>query len=108
MAQNKETKSTETPWFGIAIVASCCLVPLMPFIFTIGGGWISSLTDMETRKLFLLIPLLFFIALVFRRLYCLPGSGEQVAASESGAVKQKLRMLFWVGSVLVLWLLAVV
>ncbi len=38
MAQNKETKSTETPWFGIAIVVSCCLVPLMPFIFTIGGG----------------------------------------------------------------------
>ena len=72
MTEKQQETAKETPWFGIGIIVTCCLIPLLPLFFAISSGWIETLTSMQTlRVLFLILALLFF-CLGYRKLYLLP------------------------------------
>jgi mercuric ion transport protein len=103
--KNDKATPKEIPWFAIGIIGTCCLIPLMPLFFAIGGAWISSLTSMGTLRLFFLIPALVFIGFRYRKLYLLPDSCNESQSSVSDEVKQKQRMVFWISSVLILMIL---
>ena len=112
MTTGQETTSKGTSWLGIgailtAIGASvCCVGPLLLLSLGIGGAWMSTLTSMETIRPFFLILSLTFIALGYRKLYLISDSCKEGEVCASPEVKQKQRMIFWIGSVLILLLLA--
>ncbi|MCL7419717.1 MAG: mercuric transporter MerT family protein [Methylobacter sp.] len=113
MTTEHETPPTEAPsWLGISAVLAavgasvCCVGPLLLVSLGIGGAWMSALTSMETVRPYFIILTLVFIGLGYRKLYLLPDSckeGESCAVPE---VKHKQRMIFWIGSALILLLLA--
>ncbi len=112
MITEQETPSKATSWLGIgallaAIGASvCCVGPLLLLSLGIGGAWMSTLTSMETvRPVFMLLTLI-FIGLGYRKLYLIPETCKDGEACALPEVKQKQRMIFWIGSVLILLLLA--
>jgi mercuric ion transport protein len=100
------------PWLGIgttlaAIGASvCCVGPLLLLSLGIGGAWISTLTSMESVRPFFILLTLVFIGLGYRKLYVLPDSCEVGGACAFPEDKRKQRVIFWIGSVLILLLLA--
>lgn len=102
----------ELPWLGIgtalaAIGASvCCVGPLLLLSLGIGGAWMSTLTSMESVRPFFILLALVFIGLGYRKLYVLPDSCAADAACALPEDKRKQRMIYWIGSVLVLLLLA--
>ncbi len=108
----QETPSKETSWLGIgAILAAigasvCCVGPLLLLSLGIGGAWMSTLTSMETVRPFFFILTLIFIGLGYRKLYLVPESCAEGEVCASPEVKQKQRMIFWIGSGLILLLLA--
>jgi mercuric ion transport protein len=112
MAQDQETTDKTTSWLGIgAILAAigaslCCVGPLLLLSLGIGGAWMSTLTSMETVRPFFFIVTLIFIGLGYRKLYLIPESCEEGQACAVPEVKQRQRMIFWIGSVLILLLLA--
>jgi mercuric ion transport protein len=106
MATEKETAKKQTPWFGIAIIAACCITLLLPLFLAFGSAWGSSLTIMKTVRPFLLILTFIFIGLGYRKLYLIPKSSSADDTCVSEQVLQKQRLLFWMGSGLVLLLLA--
>ena len=112
MAQDQETIEKSTPWLGIgaalaAIGASvCCVGPLLLLSLGIGGAWMSTLTSMETVRPFFFIITLIFIGLGYRKLYLIPENCEEGQTCAVPEVKQRQRMIFWIGSVLILLLLA--
>ena len=104
----KQTKSKEIPWFGIGVIASCCLVVFMPLLYAIAGTWISSLTSTQTFRLFFIIPILLYIGLGYRKLYLPSSDCKEDQSCVTNEDKQKQRMLFWISSLLILliWVLA--
>lgn len=110
--EHNPTPQKDLPWLGIgttlaAIAASaCCVGPLLLLSLGIGGAWISNLTSMESVRPFFIILTLVFIGLGYRKLYVLPDSCETGAACALSEDKRKQRMIFWIGSVLILMLLA--
>ncbi len=112
MAQDQETTDKTTSWLGIgAILAAigaslCCVGPLLLLSLGIGGAWMSTLTSMETVRPFFFIVTLIFIGLGYRKLYLIPESCEEGQACAVPEVKQRQRMIFWIGSILILLLLA--
>jgi mercuric ion transport protein len=112
MTTEQKVTPKETSWLGIgallaAIGASvCCVGPLLLLSLGIGGAWMSTLTSMEAVRPFFLILALIFIGLGYRKLYLIPESCSEGDACASPDVKQKQRMLFWMGSGLILLLLA--
>ena len=112
MAIEQETPSEKTFWLGIgallaAIGASvCCVGPLLLLSLGISGAWMSTLTSMEAVRPFFFILTLIFIGLGYRKLYLLPENCEEGKACASSEVKQKQRMIFWIGSGLIMLLLA--
>jgi len=106
------TEQKNTSWLGIgawlaAIGASlCCVGPLLLLSLGIGGAWISTLTSMETVRPFFLIFTLVFIGLGFRKLYLIPDSCKEGESCATTEIKQKRRMIFWIGSGFSLMLLA--
>jgi mercuric ion transport protein len=112
MQSDLEPPSDKSIWLGLgatlsAIGASvCCVGPLLLLSLGIGGAWMSTLTSMESIRPFFIVLALIFIGLGFRKLYWLP---TQCAADNGCAVSDSLRRqrnLFWIGSVLILMLLA--
>jgi mercuric ion transport protein len=102
----------ELPWLGFgaalaAIGASiCCVGPLLLLSLGIGGAWMSTLTSMESVRPFFILLTLVLIVLGYRKLYVLPENCEAGTACALPEEKHKQRMVFWVGSTLVLLLLA--
>jgi mercuric ion transport protein len=103
--KNDKATPKEIPWFAIGVIGTCCLIPLMPILFAVGGAWVSSLTSMETLRLVFLIPALVFIGFGYRKLYLLSDSCNESQSSISDEVKTKQRMVFWISSVLILLIL---
>ena len=112
MTSKQESPDKNTSWLGIGAVLAaigasvCCVAPLLLLSLGIGGAWISTLTSMEAVRPFFIILTLVFIGLGYRKLYLLPDSCEEGEACTSAEVKQKQQLIFWVGSGLVLLLLA--
>lgn len=112
METEQETPSKASPWLGIgAILAAigasvCCVGPLLLLSLGIGGAWMSTLTSMEAVRPFFFILTLIFIGLGFRKLYLVPESCAESAVCALPDVKQKQRMIFWIGSGLIVLLLA--
>lgn len=112
MASDFENKPARTGWLGIgalfaAIGASaCCVGPLLLLSLGIGGVWMSTLTSMETVRPFFLIATLVFIGLAFRKLYLVENTCNADEACALYSVKRSQRILFWVGSTLLIGLLA--
>ena len=112
MITEQETTEKSTTWLGIgaalaAIGASvCCVGPLLLLSLGIGGAWMSTLTSMETVRPFFFIITLIFIGLSYRKLYLMPESCEQGEVCAISGVKKRQRMIFLMGSVLILLLLA--
>jgi mercuric ion transport protein len=113
MTTEHETPSSQKlPWLGIgttlaAIGASiCCVGPLLLLSLGIGGAWMSTLTSMELVRPFFILLTLVFIGLGYRKLYLLPESCEEGKVCALPEDIHKQRMIFWIGSALVLLLLA--
>ncbi len=112
MAEDQESIEKSTPWLGIGAVlaaigaSACCVGPLLLFSLGIGGAWMSTLTSMEAVRPFFILVTLIFIALGYRKLYLVPENCEQGQACAVPEVKQRQRMIFWIGSLLILLLLA--
>ncbi len=90
-----------------AIGASvCCVGPLVLLSLGISGAWISTLTSFQSvRPIFILLTL-FFIGLSYRKLYLTPNdcATDELCASADSQKKQK--RIFWLISILILFLLA--
>jgi mercuric ion transport protein len=112
MALEQETSTKNTSLLGIgAILAAigasvCCVGPLLLLSLGIGGAWMSTLTSMEAVRPFFIVLTLIFIGLGYRKLYLQPASCEEGDACAATDVQQKQRMIFWLGSGLILLLLA--
>ena len=111
MSQEQEITEKSTSWLGIGAVLAaigasvCCVGPLLLLSLGIGGAWMSTLTSMATVRPFFFIITLIFIGLGYRKLYLIPENCEEGQACAVPEVKQRQRMLFWLGSVLILLLL---
>ncbi len=111
MAQEQEPLEKTTPWLGIGAVLAaigasvCCVGPLLLLSLGIGGAWMSTLTSMETVRPFFFILSLIFIGLGYRKLYLIPETCEENQVCAVSEIKQRQRMFFWIGSVLILLLL---
>lgn len=113
MATEHETPpKKELPWLGIgttlaAIGASiCCVGPLLLLSLGIGGAWMSALTSMASVRPFFILLTLGFIGLGYRKLYLISENCEANKACAVPEDKHKQQMIFWIGSALVLLLLA--
>ncbi|MCI0653566.1 MAG: hypothetical protein L0Y38_04710 [Methylococcaceae bacterium] len=112
MPSDIEKLFTRPGWFGIGAVlaaigaSACCIGPLVLVSLGIGGAWMSTLTSMEAARPIFLIATLIFIGLAFRRLYLLPDRCEAGEACASASVTRNQRILFWVGSVILIALIA--
>lgn len=112
MATEPQSLSKKTPWLGIGAIlaaigaSACCVGPLLLLSLGIGGAWMSTLTSMTTIRPFFLILTLVFIGLGYRKLYLIPDRCEEDENCAAPDVKQKQRMIFWLGSVVISLLLA--
>lgn len=86
--------------------SACCIGPLVLVSLGIGGAWVTNLTAMEAARPVFLIATLILIGLAFRKLYLVPDACENGAACASESVKRNQRILFWVGSAILIALLA--
>jgi mercuric ion transport protein len=108
----KEKKTVSFSWLGIGTVLAaigaslCCVGPLLLISLGIGGAWIGSLSSMETVRPFFMILTVLFIWLGFDKLYLTESRCEEGDACASPEVLRRQRLLFWIGSLLVLLLLA--
>lgn len=112
MTTEIHSKSKRPLWFGVgaflsAIGASvCCIGPLVLLSLGIGGAWLSTLTSMEAIRPFFLIATLVFLVLAFRKLYLVPDNCKAEEDCTSVSVKRNQRIIFWMGSLFLLGLLA--
>lgn len=112
MKIRQESSTKNSGWLGLAAILSaigasaCCVAPLLLLSLGIGGAWVSNLTAMEAVRPFFIILTLVFIGLGYRQLIVLPKYCEEGKFCTSPKVKRNQRLLFWIGSVLLLMLLA--
>ena len=110
--EHETTPKENLSWLGIGAVLAaigasvCCVGPLLLLSLGVGGAWMSTLTSMETVRPYFIILTLFFIGLGYRKLYLIPDSCEEGKTCAVSEVKQKQRTIFWIGSALILLLLA--
>ncbi len=99
-------------WLGLGAVlaaigaSACCIGPLVLVSLGIGGAWVTNLTAMEATRPVFLIATLIFIGLAFWKLYRVPDACETGEACASESVKRNQRIVFWVGSAILIALLA--
>lgn len=112
MENEQESPTRQTTWLGIGAIlaaigaSACCVGPLLLLSLGIGGAWMSTLTSMETVRPFFFVLTLVFIGLGYRKLYLTPENCEQGKACASPDVIKNQRLIFWIGSALILLLLA--
>jgi len=112
MAQEQEITKKNTPWLGIGAIlaaigaSACCVGPLLLLSLGFGGAWMSTLTSMEAvRPIFFVLTLL-FIWMGFMKLYLSEDNCTEGNVCASAKVQSNQKIVFWVGSVLILLLLA--
>lgn len=99
-------------WLGIGAVlaaigaSACCVGPFLLLSLGIGGAWMSTLTAMESARPFFIILTLVFLALGYRKLYQKPSGCEEGADCTISDIQRRQRRVFWLGSSLILMLLA--
>lgn len=86
--------------------SACCVGPLLLLSLGIGGAWVSTLTSLEVVRPVFIVLTLVFIGLGFRRLYLIPNNCEEGEACELPDIQKNQKIIFWVGSVFILLLLA--
>lgn len=102
----------DLPWLGVGTVlaaigaSACCVGPLLLLSLGIGGAWMSTLTSMASARPFFILLTLGFIGLGYRKLYLIPESCEEGKTCALPKDKRKQQMIFWIGSMLALLLLA--
>ncbi len=112
MPSDIEKTFKRSGWLGAgaflaAIGASaCCIGPLVLLSLGIGGAWMTTLTSMEAVRPIFLIATLVFIGLAFRKLYLVPDRCETGQVCVSASVMRNQRIIFWIGSVFLIALLA--
>lgn len=112
MKVEPEVNTKNTHWLGIAsilsaiIASACCVAPLVLLSLGIGGAWMSTLTSMETIRPFFIILTLLFIVAGFIKLYRNKNECSEEAICASNQIIAKQRLIFWIGSVTILILLA--
>ena len=112
MKTEHQTSPKGTSWLGIGAVLAaigasvCCVGPFLLLSLGIGGAWISTLTSMEPIRPFFIILTLVFIAMGFCKLYLTPRRCESGEACAVPEVQHRQRIIFWIGSVSILMLLA--
>lgn len=112
MTTEHETPTKNLPWLSIGAVLSaigasvCCVGPLLFLSLGISGAWISTLTSMESVRPFFMLLTLAFIGLGYRKLYLIPENCESNKPCALPEEKYNQRMIFWIGSILILLLLA--
>ena len=114
MKTNPETPACKPSWLSLgavfaAIGASiCCVSPFLFLSLGIGVAWISTLMAMEPIRPFFIILALVFIILGYRKLYWTPfrfGCEKSANCAISNAQRTQ-HLVFWLGSSLILMLLA--
>lgn len=113
MLMSTKLPPQEAPsWLGIGAVLAaigasvCCVVPLLLISLGIGGAWMIAFTSMEPARPYFIILTLVFIGLGYHKLFFVPDSCEEGKPCAAPVVKRKQRMIFWIGSALILLLLA--
>jgi mercuric ion transport protein len=112
MNTDPETPINNTSWLGIGAVlaaigaSACCVGPFLFLSLGIGGAWMSTLTAMEPARPFFIILTLAFMALGYRKLYLTPSGCEESGSCTNSVAQHKQRLVFWLGSALILMLLA--
>lgn len=112
MLSRFEEKINKPVWLGLgavlaAIAASaCCIGPLILLSLGIGGAWMSTLTSMESIRPFFLVVTLAFITLAFRKVYRVPKACETEQSCSLTSIERTRRIIFWIGSIILLGLLA--
>lgn len=107
-----ETPINTPSWLGIGAVlaaigaSACCVGPFLLLSLGIGGAWMSTLTAMESVRPFFIILTLFFIALGYRKLYLMPYRCEEGQICAVSHIQHRQRLMFWLGSLFILILLA--
>ncbi len=108
----KQNKPISLSWLGMGTVLAaigasvCCVGPLLLISLGIGGAWIGSLSSMEAVRPFFMILTVFFIWLGFDKLYLSERNCEEGDACASNEVLRRQRLIFWIGSIVILLLLA--
>ena len=110
MKKNPEIPINTKSCLGIGAVlaaigaSACCVGPFLLLSLGIGGAWMSTLTAMEPARPFFIILTLVFMALGYSKLYQTPSCCEEGANCTD--IQRRQRQVFWLGSSLILMLLA--
>ncbi len=86
--------------------SACCVGPLVLLSLGVGGAWVSTLTSLEAIRPVFIVLSLVFIGLGYRKLYLIPSNCKESDACELFDVQKNQKIIFWVVSVLILFLLA--
>jgi len=112
MAQEPEITKKSTAWLGIGTIlaaigaSACCVGPLLLLSLGFSGAWMSTLTSMEAvRPIFFVLTLL-FIWMGFMKLYLSEDNCQEGDICAATKVQRNQKIIFWVGSALILLLLA--
>ena len=101
MSTNFEKAFKRPGWFGIGAVLVAIGASVL-LSLGIGGAWMTTLTSMEAVRPIFLVATLVFIGLAFRKLYRVPEQCETGEACASASVQRNQRIIFWVGSVILI------
>lgn len=94
--------------FLAAIGASvCCVVPFALLSLGISGAWISDLTSLKYYRPIFVGLTLVFLWMAFHELYLGPQAGISRTSCADPRTVKRLRIAFWIVSILLLGLLAV-
>jgi len=111
MAQEQAITEKSTHWLGIGAIlaaigaSACCVGPLLLLSLGFGGAWMSTLTSMEiVRPIFVVLTLL-FIWMGFMKLYLSEDNCKEGNICAATPVQKNQKIIFWVGSTLILLLL---
>ena len=101
--------SRQTLWAGAlaAVGASlCCVGPLVLVTLGIGGGWISSLSQLEPLRPVFIVATLGLLAWAWHKLYRAPEACEPGELCADPKVRVRQRVIFWIVSVALVLLLS--
>ena len=107
MNTDPEMPISTTSWLGIGAVlaaigaSACCVGPFLLLSLGIGGAWMSTLTAMEPAR-----PIFIILTLGYRKLYLTASGCEESGNCTNADAQRKQRLVFWLGSALILLLLA--
>lgn len=96
--------NTALAWGALASVgaSACCVGPLLLLSLGIGGAWIGNLTALEPYRPILIVLVLVFLGLAFRKLYLVPQDCNSDATCLADRTRHTQRVIFWITAPLLL------